>query len=133
MTTGLAHICFSVRDLDVSLAFYRDVLGLPHAFDLNHDEDGRRLGSYLHAGGRVFIELFPGEPGARGGSYQHFCLEVDNIEATVAQLREAGTTVSDPVMGIDHSWQAWLKDPDGNSIELHSYTPDSNQFRFLQS
>ena len=128
MITALAHVCFIVRDLDASFAFYRDALGLASAFDFT-DAEGKRFGAYLHVGGRSFIELFQGQPQpkAEGQSYQHICLEVDDIHATVADLRARGVAVTDPVIECDHSWQAWLTDPDGNSIELHHYTAASLQ------
>ncbi len=128
MITNLAHICFTVRDLDASIAFYRDKLGLSPAFDFINDK-GERFGVYLHIGGRSFIELFKGtpEPAAQGQSYKHFCLEVDDIEATAAELRARGVELTPVKLGSDHSWQTWLTDPDGNRIELHGYTPKSKQ------
>ena len=102
MITGIAHACFTVSDLERSIAFYRDGLGLTPAFDFVNDE-GRRFGVYLHAGGRNFIELFEGE------------------------LGERGVEVSDPKLGKDQSWQAWIADPDGNRFELHQYTAESWQ------
>ena len=128
MITGFAHVCFIVTDLDASIAFYRDKLGLTPAFDFRND-NGARFGIYLHVGGRSFIELFQGqvaEPAA-GQSFQHICLEVDDIEATVADLRAKGVEVGAVSLGGDHSWQAWLSDPDGNRIELHAYTLESKQ------
>lgn len=128
MITGIAHACFTVSNLERSIAFYRDGLGLEPAFDFTNDE-GRRYGIYLHAGGRGFVELFEGQLGERadGQSFRHICLEVDDIEATVAALRERGVEVSDPKLGLDHSWQAWIADPDGNRFELHQYTAESWQ------
>jgi catechol 2,3-dioxygenase-like lactoylglutathione lyase family enzyme len=128
MITGIAHACFTVSDLERSIQFYRDGMGLTPAFDFT-DENGRRFGLYLHAGGRNFIELFEGKLGERavGQSFRHVCLEVDDIEATVRALRERGIEVSDPKLGKDQSWQAWIADPDGNRFELHQYTPESWQ------
>jgi catechol 2,3-dioxygenase-like lactoylglutathione lyase family enzyme len=128
MITGLAHACFTVSDLERAIAFYRDGLGLKPAFDFT-DENGRRFGLYLHLGGRNFIELFEGNVAApaEGQSYRHICLEVADIEATVATLRERGIEVSDIKLGRDHSYQAWITDPDGNRIELHHYTDESWQ------
>jgi lactoylglutathione lyase/glyoxylase I family protein len=132
MIKALAHICFHVADIDKSLAFYTGKLGLEHAFDLN-DGDGNRFGSYIHTGSRSFIELFQRDLAekAEGQSFTHMPLEVDDIEAAVADLRAKGVEVSDHVLAFDHNWQAWLTDPDGNSIELHGYTPKSDQFRML--
>lgn len=88
MIVGLAHVCFTVKDLEASEAYYRDGLGLTPAFDFV-DDTGRRFGTYLHAGGRNFIELFVGDLAApaEGQAFRHFCLEVDDIEATAAELR----------------------------------------------
>ncbi len=128
MITGIAHACFTVSDLERSLAFYRDQLGLAEAFSFINDA-GHRHGVYLHLGARTFIELFEGTVGepADAQSYKHICLEVDDLPATVAAMRAQGVAVSDPKLGRDQSWQAWITDPDGNRIELHQYTPDSWQ------
>ncbi|MCX7047827.1 MAG: VOC family protein [Candidatus Sumerlaeota bacterium] len=133
MITGLAHACFTVRNLEASIQFYKDQLGFTHAFDFVKDKNWR-FGVYLSIGGRNFIELFEGEvePAAPKQSYKHICLEVDSIENTVMELRARGVEVTDPKLGMDHSWQAWLSDPDGNRIELHCYTPESWQTPFLK-
>jgi catechol 2,3-dioxygenase-like lactoylglutathione lyase family enzyme len=128
LVKALAHVCFTVRDLDASLAFYCDKLGLKHTFDFINDQ-GERFGVYLHVGGRSFVELFvdqPEQPEKRP-SFQHFCLEVEDVPAAVAALRAKGVEVTDPHYGSDNSWQSWLADPDGNRIELHGYTADSRQ------
>jgi predicted enzyme related to lactoylglutathione lyase len=53
---------------------------------------------------------------------------VEDFEGTVAALRKNGVEVTGAKPGMDHSWQAWIQDPDGNRIELHAYTPESWQF-----
>jgi len=128
MIRGLAHICFTVHDLEASLAFYRDGLGLAPAFDFTN-EKGERFGVYLHAGQRTFVELFAGSPAATAEdqSYEHFCIEVDNLDATLAALAARGIEATPKKLGSDRSWQAWIRDPDGNRIELHEYTAKSKQ------
>jgi len=131
--TGLAHVCFVVKDLDESIAFYRDGLGMTPAFDFVR-ETGERFGLYLHVGGRNFVELFQGDIDDRAPrqSYQHLCLEVEDFDGTVEELRKRGLEVSEAKLGTDKSWQAWLTDPDGNRIELHGYTPESLQAPHLK-
>jgi len=128
MITGLAHICYTVADLEASIDFYQNKLGFSHAFDFINDE-GKRFGVYLHIGERNFIELFTGkvDGSVKGYSYRHCCLEVDDINATASELKNRGAEVSQVKMGSDNSWQAWITDPDGNRIELHQYTPESKQ------
>jgi len=128
MVKGLAHVCFVAADLDRALAFYGGTLGFRVAFEFRRD-NGARYGAYLKAGARTFIEIFQGEVAGRAAkqSFQHICLEVDDVAAAVADLRHRGVEVTDPKLGLDQSWQAWLSDPDGNRIELHGYTPQSWQ------
>jgi len=133
MIAGLSHACFVVSDLERSIAFYRDGLGLPIAFEFRSPE-GRLTGVYLHVGGRTFIELFQGNPAPapKDASYKHICLEVDDIDATIAELAERGIEATDKKLGTDNSWQAWLTDPDGNRLELHAFTPESKQVAALK-
>ena len=120
MITDLGHLAFAAHDLDRSLAFY-DKLGLHEAFRL-HNEDGSLMLVYLHVTGDRFIEVFPNGPAPdpnRQGSFMHLCLTVDNLRSTVEDFRKNGVIIEqEPKVGLDHNWQAWLRDPDGNPIEL---------------
>ncbi|MHB9031419.1 MAG: VOC family protein [Anaerolineae bacterium] len=133
MITGIAHICLRVADLERSVKFYTETLGLKPAFAF-HKPDGTWFGQYVYVGERNFIELFTAQltAPAEGQSFGHFCLEVEDIEGTVRILRQRGVEVSDVKMGGDHAWQSWLTDPDGNRIELHCYTPEANQLPFVK-
>lgn len=128
MITTVAHACYLVSDLEKSITFYRDGLGLTPAFDFI-DKEGKRYGIYLKAGGRTFVELFAGkpEPRAEGQSFGHICLEVDDINTTVTDLKSRGVDVGEISLGMDNSYQAWFSDPDGNRFELMQYTPTSWQ------
>ncbi|NLB68449.1 MAG: VOC family protein [Lentisphaerae bacterium] len=134
MIIGIAHICLSVKNLDVMEEFYVRKLGLSHAFDFK-GEDGKRMGVYISIGNRTFLEMFTGrksiEGQAENAAYRHVCLEVDDLQSTVSDIRSRGVDVSDPMLGSDNAWQAWLTDPEGNSIELHQYTAESWQAPFL--
>jgi catechol 2,3-dioxygenase-like lactoylglutathione lyase family enzyme len=132
MITGLSHACFTVSDLSKSVAFYRDGLGLEEAFDLNIPSANLK-GVYLRVGGRTFIELFQGDPAQTppGVSYKHICLEVDDIQQTVTDMRGRGVEVGEITLGSDQSYQAWTTDPDGNRIELHQFTDESLQVKAM--
>jgi len=129
----LAHVCFTVSDLERSVDFYCNKLGMTRAFEFRRP-DGTWFGQYVHAGGRNFIELFIGslQAPAEGQSFRHICLEVEDIERTVATLRQRGVEVGEIKLGGDHAYQAWLADPDGNRIELHQYTPEARQVAILE-
>jgi lactoylglutathione lyase len=127
MITDLAHIALRVYDLEKSLAFY-ELLGLKESFRLKHD-DGSVMLVYLHIGGDRFLELFPG--GALEnpeGSFRHICLASDKLLEDVEMLREKGVKIDiEPTMGLDLNMQAWIKDPDGNPIELMQLSENSPQ------
>jgi lactoylglutathione lyase len=127
--TDLGHAAFATHDLERSLAFYRG-LGVHEAFRLHHP-DGSLMLVYLHVAGDRFIEVFPGGPPPdpqRKSSFMHLCLLTDDLRAFVEELRQAGVAIEHgPTMGLDHNWQAWMRDPDGNAIELMQLAEESPQ------
>ena len=128
MIKNIAHICYAVENLQLMEDFYTKTLGLSNAFDFVN-KDGHRFGCYIKVGGRTFIEMFEGKnPEEKtNASYRHLCLEVDDVAKTVDEIRARGGKISDPELGYDQSWQAWITDPEGNAIEIHGYTEKSWQ------
>ena len=110
--SGIHHVAICVRDEDEALAFYRDALGcavLPRP-------DFGFGGYWLDAGGQQ-VHLMQADDPATGS--HHFAIRVDDLDAAVAELEEAGVTVrrSSYTSGAGH--QAFLRDPSGNRIELN--------------
>jgi lactoylglutathione lyase len=137
MLRQLAHINFVTNDLARIIDFYVNKLGMKVKFTLNNKE-GVPFGYYFECGQSTFLEFFDhalavkewgGDAGplTHGTQYKHFCLEVTGLDAYCEKLRSRGVQVSPITTGIDHSRQAWIADPDGNSIELMEYGPESMQ------
>jgi lactoylglutathione lyase len=132
MIKGLGHIAFRVTDLKRSLDFYCHKLGFKEAFRLEREGEPSPWIVYIQVAHNQFIELFPGaqrEPSPRGPvGYNHFCLVVDDMQATLREFGERGLEITgSPKQGLDHNWQYWINDPDGNAIELMQIMPDSPQ------
>ena len=135
MITDLGHTALRVRDLERALAFYAR-LGIDEAFRL-HDDDGSLLLVYVHVGGDRFLELFPGDASrlapqreASEGSFMHLCLLCDDLLPLVERLRAEGVAIEREVTtGLDGNLQAWIRDPDGNAIELMQLVEASPQRR----
>ncbi len=137
MIKQLAHLNFFSNQAPALLDFYVNKLGLAVKFTLDHD-DGTAFGWYIDCGTQTFIEIFD-QQGAvkqwggqvaelkRGSLYRHLCFEVQDIEGYVQSLTAKGVSVTPIRVGMDHSKQAWVKDPDGNDIELMEYTTESLQ------
>ncbi len=145
MIKQLAHLCLKTSRLDQMTAFYCDALGATLKFRYLA-KDGRAIGCYFALGETTFIEVFDHADAHRRSQsakplelldeprdpwlmrYNHFCLQVENLDGYVDLLETRGVAVTGRKIGNDHSHQAWIKDPDGNLIELQEYTAQSRQF-----
>ena len=120
------HVVLTVASIDATVDFYTRVLGM-EALTFGAGRTALRFGTSkinLHQAGHEF------EPKARHptpGSMD-LCLIVDDpIEEVLAQLAAAGVAVEEgPVPRTGATGEiisCYLRDPDGNLIELSNYRP----------
>jgi glyoxylase I family protein len=133
---GFSHVCINVSDMERSLAFYRDVLGLRVIFDVELAGPGLaaatgeggargRMVGCLVAGSRVTIELLsfghrapaPRRGSAGGPGYSNIALTVGDLSAAWAALDACGARPKPPVE-VGGVRMFFLSDPDGTPIEL---------------
>jgi lactoylglutathione lyase len=137
MIRQLAHLNFMTNDLNRIVDFYINKLGMKVKFTLDN-EAGQPFGYYFECGNTTFLEFFDEAMAAEvwggkmdkltaGTQYKHFCLEVTGLDEYCTQLKAKGVEVTQITLGMDNSRQAWITDPDGNSIELMEYGPSSLQ------
>ena len=107
---GLNHASVRISDLARSRAFYEGLLGLTTAPrpDLGvagewYDLRGAQL--HLIQGEALPVDIDPSGP--------HFALEVESLDAVRRELQARGVPCLDPGGN-----QLWVRDPDGNVIEL---------------
>jgi catechol 2,3-dioxygenase-like lactoylglutathione lyase family enzyme len=124
------HIGIVVDDYDAEYKFYTQVLGLKEAYTV--DRDGRPLLTYLHANRETFVELIPARAGEATG-ITHYGLEVADIDATVARLRENGYDVADPAVTPANARYVMVRDPQNVRIEIMEYGPQSSQLKAMQT
>ena len=120
-TTTMGPVHLTVADLDRSLAFYRDAVGL----DVREREAGR---ASLGAGNQELLALVE-EPGARPAPRHtglfHFALLVPE-RADLARWLAHAARERLPLAGMsDHyvSEAVYLGDPDGHGIEIYADRP----------
>ncbi|MPM47285.1 hypothetical protein SDC9_93993 [bioreactor metagenome] len=96
------HIGIAVADIDESLKFWRDALGI----ELSHIEDvpSQKAKVAFLPVGESEVELVnptTDDSGVakfiaeRGGGMHHLCIEVDDIEGVIANLKEKGVRMID--------------------------------------
>ena len=113
------HTMVRVTNLDASLAFYRDALGL-EVMSVREVPAGRYTLAFLAAPGNptAQIELtYNWDPEAYTGgrNFGHLAYAVDNIYATCQRLADHGVTVLRPPRD---GRMAFVRSPDNISIEL---------------
>ena len=112
---GLAQVHISVRDIDASVAFYRDVLGLPFLFQV----PGQPMAFFMAGDVRLYLGA-PENPEFTSRSVHYY--EVDDIDAEHGRLSALGVKVGEPHVvhrdGGMELWMAFLQDPDGHQIGL---------------
>jgi catechol 2,3-dioxygenase-like lactoylglutathione lyase family enzyme len=132
--TGADHTNWRVKDLERSLRFYRDVLGL-EPFGLEEYQREERPIVSLRVTPTFILHLRPDlsfEPGSTGG-YDHLALVVEetDTEALAEYLRTSGVEVErrlEGVVGAQGEGEAlYVRDPDGYLIELKLYGPLTSQ------
>ena len=128
MIKQLAHINIGSNDLSASENFYCNVLGMEKTFEFI--KDGELYGFYAGVGNTTYVEVFieENEIGDMPTIIRHLCLEVEDLDATIAEIRMNDWEITDKKFGCDNSWQAWITDPSGVEIELMQYTEESSQF-----
>ncbi len=114
---AIAFYAYPVSDIAEARAFYENILGLKvtRTFQEHWIEYG--IGH-----GKLAITTLADErnPGAPGG---FVALEVDDLDAWVADLKHKHVTFTVEPFETHHSRMASIADPDGNSITLHWSKP----------
>jgi catechol 2,3-dioxygenase-like lactoylglutathione lyase family enzyme len=144
VTSGIHHTGYTVSDLDRSLGFYRDLLGMEVlatqekeggylAAIVGYPDAHVRMAHLRMPGSDHVLELFeylapagaaPERIEPRDVGTAHLCFLVNDLSAEYLRLRKAGVDsfVSEPIAvdtGINTGgFGVYLRDPDGIVIEL---------------
>jgi ureidoacrylate peracid hydrolase len=109
--TGVHHLLLEAIDLDVSVAFYTEVLG----FSIRKEEDfrdGRRL--VVTHQGLGLVE--GGRPGGR--TLDHICFAARDVDGLATRAVDAGHRIARGPGPGPYGHTVYVVDPDGHEIEL---------------
>ena len=124
----VGHVHLKVSDLDRAIAFYRDVLGFEVTQRLGREAAFLGAGGYHHHVGLNVWESAGGAPAPPGstGLYHVAFLYPDrrSLAEALRRILHAGLRLEG---AADHgvSEALYLRDPDGNGVELYRDRPRS--------
>ena len=132
MQFSFAHNNFNVRDLDRSLSFYKEALGLTESSQGINAPDGSFIIVYLTDGVTPhLLELTWlrdwDKPYNLGDNEFHLAFRVDDFDAAHAKHKEMDCICfENPAMGI-----YFISDPDGYWLESHSRKVNRKRLELL--
>jgi len=114
--TGMEHFTILTEQLDRTVDFYRDLLGLEPGWR----PDFSFPGAWLYCRDRAVLHLVAGRtvPTPPAGVIDHVAFAAVGLEATVARLRADGIAHSLVRLPGNGPWQLFLRDPNGARVEL---------------
>ena len=138
------HVGLVVRDLDRSIYFYHDLLGLPFANEPTPWFEGlalergvgvpgarlRQVSLWVGANSTMELIEYSNRPASSTASVPnhylgaaHVCFKVDDVAATTAELESKGVAFYSDVNVVDEGplagWRwVYFSDPDGLALEL---------------
>ena len=141
----IAHIALVTPDLDQSVAFYRNLLGVEtyglvnkvmgERFDEVTGIENVRIRVAWFNTGNMVLEIWeyvnpktphPGEPLPFSKiGYNKIALEVDDLEAELSRLKRMGVECLNEPEEINGITEVYFRDPDGNLISLLKPNPSA--------
>jgi catechol 2,3-dioxygenase-like lactoylglutathione lyase family enzyme len=121
--TGLFHVAIKTNDLDATVKFYTDVLGM----ELAHRPDFGFPGAWIaQPGGPPIVHIYAGGPalGADGrtpygtGSLDHVSLTVTGWDECLERIQRLGYDWRAAIVPGTTLWQIFVHDPSGVMLEL---------------
>ena len=126
MITKLLHTRYRVHDLEKTVSFYRDVLGLE---EVRRSESGRgsKLVFLKAPGSQELIEICQYDasgPVLVGPDLTHLAFEVTDLEVFAKEAAAKGYPLSDgPHRASSGSLIAFIDAPEGSEVELIQHAP----------
>ena len=114
--TAMNHFTILTDDVDTTIAFYGDLLGLvpgprpPFTFP----------GAWLYAQNRPILHVVGGRPRAelRTGVIDHMAFTSNGLAATLAKLEARGLPYDCRRLPDAGQWQVFFHDPNGARVEM---------------
>ena len=122
---GIDHVAINVRDLQRSLDFYTQILGL----SVTQREYSKPGIEYFLDCGSSLVGLIQGKPdeaehllkdGGIGGNHVSFRVKKNDFDAVVETLKNQNINILFSKKR-EKSWSVYFLDPDGNKLEITAW------------
>ena len=128
--TAINHVAVVVTDMEKSLTFWRDALGI-ELHELRDVQAEKSTVAFLPIAGAEVELVMPTTDDSgiakylakRGAGMHHLCLEVDDIEGMLAQLKEKGIQLINetPRVGEGGRKYAFIHPKSANGVMVELY------------
>ena len=126
MATRYIHTCYRILDPEKSMDFYVNRFGMKKVGEMDLGSATNYFFAIEENASEPMLELTHNhdrtEPYDKGDGYAHVAFTVDDLEGTVARLKEQGVrvTLEPKTLTADgHDYRiAFIEDPDGYKVEL---------------
>jgi len=118
----ILHTCLNVSNMDRSIEFYTKHVGLQFVSRREVKQNNAEI-AFLEDkdGGAIELTQWRDKKELKeGDNFDHIAFRVNNIDSTVQDLRGHGVTIAMEPFSLQGSSSkiAFIKDPDGNWLEL---------------
>lgn len=114
--TGMNHFNILTDDVDTTVTFYRDAVGL----DTGPRPDLGFPGAWMYAGGRPILHISGGKTKEqlKPGVIDHMAFSAQGLSETLARLDRLGIHYAHRRQAGAGTWQVFFFDPNGARVEL---------------
>jgi len=119
----LDHLVLNVSDVERSLAWYTDLLGLS-GVRIDEWRRGEAPFPSVRISPGCIIDLFAADEIGPGNNLNHFCLVATRADVDAIATDARFTIVDGPGRRFGargDGWSIYVVDPDGNTVEIRSY------------
>ena len=118
----ILHTCLNVMDLERSIGFYTNHLGLKFVSRREVKQNNAEIAFLTDFdGGTIELTRWRDKKTlTEGDNFDHIAFGVEDVNATINELRSKGVTIAMEPFSLQGSTSkiAFIKDSDGNWLEL---------------